>query len=199
MKLKVPPDFAEEESSEEGATFSTLRADARPFHAHACYEPIDIAIYNDGIPSMTVPSEEGRCEILHGIEDPLDQFPPDAEDAFEIEMAEKFVEEMANLALLEERDQRARTGFTHVKKRWEVRRANPHGRPKPATHLVVPANHVPNKAANITTLVVSSRHHRVNMQNKMRAQELKQRTEPRNMKMTAMKHTQPIQQPRKMN
>lgn len=196
MKLKLPSEF-NEDSSEEEATFSTLRADAKPFYAQT-YEPVDIAIYNSGVPSLTVPNEQGLSDILHGIEDPMDSFPPDAEDAFELEMAEQFVEEMANLSLLEERDQRARTHFTHVQKRWEVRRATgPRGRPKKAMNLIVPENHLSNKSANVTTLVVSSRHHRMHLQNKMHAEELKQRREPRSMKMTAMKHTQPIQQPRK--
>jgi len=196
MKLNLPPEF-EDSSSDEGATFSTLRADAPPFYAQN-YEPINIAIYNDGVPSMTVPSEQGLSDILHGIEDPLDQFPPDAEDAWELEMADCFVKEMAQLAILEESDYRARTRFTHIKKRWEVRRAaGPSGRPKLAMHYVEPVKHVQNKAINVQTLVVSSRHHRMHLQDKMRMGELKERMEPRSMKMTAMKHTQPIQQPRK--
>lgn len=200
MKLKLPPDFTEDTSEDGSTSSSTLRADAAPFYGHAYYEPVNIAIYNDGIPSMTVPNEEGLTRVLHGIEDPVDQFPPDAEEAFELEMTENFVEEMANLAILEERETQARNGFTHYKKRWEVRRATgPSGRPKKPMHLIVPVEHGPKRPYSITDLVVSSRHHRAHLQYKMHAEELKQRTEPRGMKMTAMNHTQPIQQPRKQN
>lgn len=198
MRMHLPTQFTEDSSSEDGSTFSALRADAPPFYAQN-YEPINIAIYNDGVPTMTVPNEQGVCDLLHGIEDPVDQYPPDAEEAFELEMADHYVEELANLSILEEREDKARKGFTHFKKRWEARRATgPSGRPKKAMHLIVPVNHFPKKP-NVTDLVVSSRHHRLQMEHKMRAEEIKQRTEPRSMKKTAMKHTQPIQQPRKQN
>ena len=46
---------------------------------------IDIAIYNDGVPSMILISEEDVHNVLQGIEDPLESFPPDAQDAAELD------------------------------------------------------------------------------------------------------------------
>ena len=200
MKMHLPPHFTEgDTSSEDGSTFSALRADAQPFYAQS-YEPVTIAIYNEGVPSMTISGEHGVSDLLHGIEDPIENYPPDAEEAFELEMAEHFVTEMVNLSILEEREMKARNGFTHLKKRWETRRVTgPSGRPKKATHLIVPVEHTPKRAIAVQDLVVSSRHHRQHMQHKLHDVEIKQRTEPRNMKNTATKHAQPIQQPRKQN
>lgn len=200
--MHLPPHFVEGDSvSEDGSTFSSLRADAPPFYGQS-YEPINIAIYNDGVPSMAVSGEHGLSDVLHGIEDPIDCYPPDAEEAFELEMAEHFVNEMVNLSFLEEREMKARNGFTHLKKRWEIRRATgPSGRPKKAMHLIVPVEHVAKRPVTLVQdLVVSSRHnHRQHTEQRMRADDIKHGTEPRSMKKTATKHTQQIQQPRKQN
>ncbi|GAX21761.1 hypothetical protein FisN_31Lh048 [Fistulifera solaris] len=95
------------------------------------------AIYNNGVPSLVLPTEQDIYDILHGIEDPMECFPPDAQEAAELEACEAFVETMAMLALLEEAEEQARHHFSHIRKRWEVRRQRGLvGRPKPAHHSV---------------------------------------------------------------
>ncbi|GAX10841.1 hypothetical protein FisN_31Hh048 [Fistulifera solaris] len=95
------------------------------------------AIYNNGVPSLVLTTEQDIYDILHGIEDPLECFPPDAQEAAELEACEAFVETMAMLALLEEAEEQARHHFGHIRKRWEVRRQRGLiGRPKPAQHSV---------------------------------------------------------------
>lgn len=202
MKMNLPPNYNDDEES----TFSTLSANAHPFHpTETCvdmhmHEPINIAIYNDGVPSMTLSSEKDRFDILHGIEDQAldDEFPPDAGEAAELEAAEAFVIEMVNLAILEEREERARSGFVHIQKRWEVRRAaGPSGRPRPAMNLIVPANHAP-KHSNVKSLVPFSHQSQRTVVHEARMRNESQRIEPRHTKNSSMNH-RPIIQPRKQN
>jgi hypothetical protein len=125
---------------------SKLSVDAAPFHPSGLLwgDPVNICIYNEGEPTMTLVTEKDRRDILQGIDDEaLDEaFPPDAEEAFELETTEAFVQEMATLAMLEEREEQARRTFRHYEKRWEVRRAaGPSGRPRPAMHLILPVIH----------------------------------------------------------
>lgn len=124
---------------------SKLSVDATPFRPAGLWcDPVNICIYNDGEPTLTLVTEKDRSDILHGIDDEaLDQFfPPDAEDAFEWETTEAFVHEMATLAMLEEREEQARSTFRYYEKRWEVRRAaGPSGRPRPAMNLILPEAH----------------------------------------------------------
>lgn len=124
---------------------SKLSVDAAPFRPSGLWcDPVNICIFNNGEPTMTLVTEKDRYDILQGIDDDvLDQiFPPDAEEAFELETAEAFVQEMATLAMLEEREEQARSTFRYYEKRWEVRRsAGPSGRPRPAMHLIVPVAH----------------------------------------------------------
>lgn len=124
---------------------SKLSVDAAPFHPFGLWrDPVNICIYNDGEPTMTLVTEKDRYDILQGINDEAldDVFPPDAEEAFELETTEAFVREMATLAMLEEREEQARRTFLHYEKRWEVRRAaGPSGRPRPAMHLILPVVH----------------------------------------------------------
>lgn len=193
MKMKLPTELYDDEGS-------TLSADAPAFYP-MMYEPVNIAIYNDGVPSMILSTEKDRYDILHGIEDQaLDQhFPPDAVEAAELEAAEAFVVEMANLAMLEEREERARNSFVHIQKRWEVRRAaGPSGRPRPPMNLIVPANHAPKKnPTNNSKALVPCTHHRMMVQERSHEVKMSQRIEPRLTKTTSMTHRQPIQQPRK--
>ena len=97
-----------------------------------------IAIYNNGVPSLVFTTEQDIYDILHGIEDPMECYPPDAQDAAELEACEAFVETMAYLALLEEAEERARHDLSHMfQQRWEVRRQRGLvGRPKPAQHSI---------------------------------------------------------------
>jgi hypothetical protein len=130
-------------------TPSYLSADAPPFCPGATY-PIEIAIYNNGVPSMMLVSEEDIYNVLHGIEDILKTYPPDATDAAELELADDFVEAMAMMDFLEELEERARTGdFVFFTKRWEARRAEGlKGRPHPPKHWVDPVIHLTGSATS---------------------------------------------------
>ena len=77
-------------------TASVLSPQAAPFHPLS-YEPINLAVYNDGVPSLAF-SKGSESEVLHGIsDDTIDEaFPPTAEEAAELEAAELFVSMMVN-------------------------------------------------------------------------------------------------------
>jgi hypothetical protein len=177
---------------------SILSPDAAAFHPF--FEPVNVAIYNNGVPSMVLVSEEEVCEILHGIQDEaLDEgFPPTASEAAELEAVADFVRSMAMLAYLEEREESARLTFCHIKKRWEVRRSEGLiGRPRPARHTVEEVKHLPRSTLNTTTIVPHTMHRHIEVKN--RHQELAARhREPRNMKHIAgARRSVPIVIPRK--
>ena len=48
-------------------------------------------------------------------------FSPSIEDAAELDATYEFLRTMVDLSYLEEREEKARNGFSHVKKRWESR------------------------------------------------------------------------------
>jgi hypothetical protein len=190
MKLSESAQYRDDEGS-------TLSADAAPFHPY--YEPVNLCIYNGGVPSLVFTSEKDRWDILHGIQDQTldEQFPPDAEEAFELEAAEAFVMEMVHLAILEEREEKARFTLGQFQKRWEVRRAmGPTGRPRPAMHLIEPACHT-NKNHRQTKALVTYSHHHGNHNERRRIEAMKtsQRMEPRLTK--CVMPPRPIVQPRK--
>lgn len=204
MKINMPQHFGADEELEEFFDPKTmpklLSPSAAPFHP--TYEPVNIAIYNDGVPSLTLPSEEDRFEILHGIQDDAidERFPLDASDAAEMELMEAFVTEMANLSVLEEREERARLTMNHIKKRWEARRrAGPSGRPRPPMHLIVPVEHNSPKLSECEKMVSYAHANRILHEDKLRSKEIKtsRRVEPRHSKTTSLNNRRPIQQPRK--
>jgi hypothetical protein len=174
-----------------------LSANAAPFHPF--YEPVNLAIYNDGVPCMTLVSEEEVCEILHGIQDDAldERFPPSAADAAELDAVADFVEFMAMLAYMEEREERARLTFCHIKKRWEARRsAGLIGRPRPAKHSVEEVKHYLPKAVQSTGLVHNSHRH---IEVKFRHQEfaVRQKAPHYSKHIAGARKTMPLQQPRK--
>jgi hypothetical protein len=178
---------------------SVLSVNAAPFHPTGFrYDPVEICIYNDGEPTMTLASEKDRYDILHGIsDDALDQvFPPDAEEANELETTESFVKEMAMLAMLEEREEHARRTLCHLEKRWEVRRAaGPSGRPRPAMHLIVPVDHSVKVRRPMTTTVALHKVCQRSIDRYERAKMTK-RIDHRRIKAKAAP-LRPIHQPRK--
>jgi hypothetical protein len=199
MKMTLPPGFGEDGPEEVDTPVSQLSPHAAPFHP--LFEPVNIAIFNDGIPTMSLPTEFDRFKILRGIGDEaLDEnFPPDAHEAAELDAADAFVLQMADLAWMEEMEERARTSFSHVKKRWEVRRAQgPSGHPKPAMHLVAPRQHLANHRAVCTVVKYNEAQRRLGFGDKIQPhQEIKLhgRVQLRQSKMA--KSLNPIQQPRK--
>jgi len=215
MKLHVPETFGIEGehtfyTGEESPSCSVLSPTAAPYYPSLHYETYDFAIYNDGVPCMTLPDVNN---LVHDIPDDAfdfdNCFPMDAYDAAEIEACEEFVVEMANLSLLEEREERARQSFNHIRKRWEVRRQNgPKGRPRPPMNLIIPTDHHNVKTHQatadhhryhpvVTSLVPYSQAHRV-LDEKMRAKECvlsMNRVQPKHTK--ASMKPRPIHQPRK--
>lgn len=180
---------------------SKLSPYASPFHP-TC-EPAHLFIFNDGIPSLVIPAHDAAQGIS---DEALDEaFPPDAYEAAELEAVQHFVEILATLSFLEDREEAARNSFTGVKKRWESRRAEGLiGRPHGATHLVNHKAHVPHAlTAGTSTAIVTYGHaHKMHMkETKMQVKEVGRRTEPRpSCKMTkAGNQRLPIQQPRKQN
>jgi hypothetical protein len=147
-----------------------LSASAKPFHPYTFHDPVNSMIYNDGIPSMVMGSKDGMSQILHGIQDDAldEEFPPDAQEAAELEAVEIFVEMMAQLSLLEEMEESSRVDFHHIKKRWECRRQEGlKSRPHAPRNLVDRNEHkasMSSFAANCRSLVPHSHHrHREQM------------------------------------
>ena len=187
-----------------------LRFEAAPFYPHmmACspHPSLEFAIYNDGQPTLMATCEAEVSEILHGIQDDAldEQFPPDAQDAAELEDVDAFNEMQALLALMEERDQTARKGFCHIQRRWEVRRSQglAMGRkPKPA-HMTMESKAMPHASrSHVTTrAIVSHAHHSKAGPDKVMRDPVVMHQMGRNKMMNQHAPRQiPIQQPRKQN
>lgn len=133
---------------------------ASPFFP--AYEPVNLVVYNNGIPSMTFSSE---AEALRGIPDSAidESFPLNAQDAYELEAAEHYCAMLADLSIMEQREERARN-FAYSPVRWEARRRiGLKGRPHPPSNNIIPA---PRGRAvgtsRVQSLVVSSRNLRHN-------------------------------------
>lgn len=177
-------------------TASVLSPLAEPFHP-IMGEVVSPTIFNDGVPSLTFQGSES--EFFHSITDEtLDEaFPPNAEDAAELEAAEFFVGLMANLAVLEEREEAARFLHAGLKKRWEARRRLC-GKPRAPRHLVNPVRHGEPRLLDSNEIVIHD-HASIVFDNRMRAKQNIQMTKPR-MKMRSLQraaYKKPIQQPRK--
>ena len=175
-----------------------MRADAPPFHP-ASFEHSDFGVvYNDGVPGFVLTSEHDVAEVLHGIQDKAidENFPPTAEDAAEMEAVQAFVEMMATLAFLEEREEEARINFGSYEKRWEKRRAEGlTGKPNPPKGLVQPKDHTPRPMHSIKTLVKMTPSH-VHPPKEAMVKPPKVAA-PKTAKHATGRH--PIQQPRKQN
>jgi len=128
-----------------GHVLSPLAEAFHPMHyvQTMMYEPVNLAIYNDGVPSLSVPGEF-ESELLHGIQDEAidENFPPDAREAAEMEAAETFVEMLALFSILEEREEQTRENFVGFTKRWESRREEGLlSRPRPPKNSVQLVDH----------------------------------------------------------
>ena len=134
-----------------------LSPDAPSFYPAASFEHGDFAyVYNDGVPGYTLTCEHDVAEVLHGIQDKAidENFPPTAEEAAEMEAVQAFVEMMATLAFMEEREEESRFHFGSFEKRWEARRAEGLvGKPHPPKGLVQPKDHHLRLAQSVKTLV----------------------------------------------
>jgi hypothetical protein len=185
---------------------SVLSSLATPFHPQTFHEPVNLAIFNDGVPSCTF--QEGQeTMLLHGItDDALDEaFPPNASEAAELEATEFFVNLMANLAFLEDREEAARSDdHAGLKKRWAARRELV-GRPKPPKHLVHSVAHGDHHHSMLDSQdLVTLDNNRHLLEHQMRARDhARGHSQIHNKKMSQnyipIKNRMPIIQPRKQS
>lgn len=173
---------------------SVLSPLARPFHPIMGGDPIP-AIYNDGVPSLTFQGSES--EFLRTIDDDAidEAYPPNAEEAAELEAVEIFVDLMATLAFMEEREEATRTVHAGLKKRWEARRELIK-RPRPPKHLIQRVVHQGSHHLDSSDIVIYDNSPTL-LEHRMRARESLRMAKPRMAKPRMTKR--PIQQPRKQN
>lgn len=184
-----------------------LSVTAKPFHPIRGTE-MNAIIYNDGIPSCSFQGSD--TDFLHSITDEAidEAFPPSAQEAAELEAVEMFVEMMANLAHLEEKEEKTRFSEDHtgLAKRWIARREL-QSKPRPAKHSVTPVVHRNgSNEAKITDLIAfdTERSHSALKEHRMRqreAERMARLTTPHKNKVVTNRHKShmPIQQPRKQN
>jgi hypothetical protein len=171
---------------------------AQPFHPVIGEDPSLAIIYNDGVPSLAF--QGSHSEFLHTItDDAIDEaFPPDAQEAAELEAVEIFVEMMASFALLEEREEATRFVHAGLKKRWEARRELV-GRPRPPKHLVHQVIHGGPHLLDASEIVVYD-HSPMMHEYRMRAREMRVAKQHMSKKRVSRgMPTRPILQPRKQN
>lgn len=178
---------------------SVLSPLAEPFHPFVGALVPNTIIYNDGIPSLSFQGSES--EFLHLITDEtIDEiFPPDAQEAAEIEAMEMFVGLMADLAYLEEREEATRSvEHSGLTKRWVARREL-EDRPRPAKHLVTPVIHGHPRGEDVKVLVALDPSH-IHSEHRMRQREVSRmaKVPKHNLKVSPVNsHQKQIQQPRK--
>lgn len=185
-----------------------LSVTAKPFHPVHGME-MNAVICNDGIPSCCFQGTES--EFLHSIADEAidEAFPPSAEEAAELEAVEIFVEMMAMLAHLEEKEEMTRFSEDHkgLGKRWMARRELKN-KPRPAKHTVEKVVHYSKKPTveKMTDLVPFDieKSSAILKEHRMRQREIQRvvrMTTPHLKKKETNRHRNqmPIQQPRKQN
>ncbi len=177
-------------------TMSILSPLAQPFHP-IMGEIVQPTIYNNGVPSMTFSGTEHEF-LTYITDEVLDEaFPPTAEDAAELEATEFFVQLMATLEILEEREEAARSLHAGLQKRWEARRGLT-GKPRAPKHRVNQVHHGEARLVDSHELAMldSSPLH---IENRMRAKEQGMVSKPKMNKNLGANFgpRKPIQQPRK--
>lgn len=91
-------------------------------------------IFNNGVPEGVVFGEHADHEVLQNIPDEAidEAFPPTAADAAEMDFVDDYIRALVDISFLEDGEERARTEFDHLKKRWEARRGDGlKGKPNP--------------------------------------------------------------------
>ena len=159
-------------------------------------------VFNNGVPSM-VASEH---DIVQGYPDAVldENFPPSAQEAAELEAVETFVDILATLSVLEEREEKARSSFCHVKKRWESRREDGLvGKPRQAKGIVDAVDHAnvgrPLRSSDLVPFAHSNRALATELlQSRQRSRDEFRRANSRGDKR-AHHQPRPLQQPRKQN
>jgi len=180
-----------------------LSALAQPFQP-AFSSPAGL-VFNDGAPSALMLDHDLVCGYSGEALD--ENFPPSAQEAAEIEAVETFVGIMAYLSMLEEKEERARSSFCHIQKRWEARREDGLvSKPRQAKHSVEIVDHNKHVAGKTltTTDLVSLTH---SLDRALAAKDLQSRSRSReefrrvNNKKGGKMNGQriPVHQPRKQN
>lgn len=184
-----------------------LSVTAKPFHPVHGTE-VNAIIYNDGIPSCSFKGSD--TEFLHTITDEAidEAFPPSAQEAAELEAVEMFVEMMAMLSHMEEKEELTRFSDEHtgLGKRWQARRELK-SKPRPAKHSVKPVVHRHHPGEEKATELVgfdAERNHATLQEHRLRQREIQRMarlTTPRISKKVTNRHKNhtPIQIPRKQN
>lgn len=166
------------------------------------------AIYVNGVPELMVVGNHPDHEVIHNIsDDAIDEvFPPTATDVAELEAVDEFLRTMVDLSYLEEKEESARNGFSHVKKRWELRRQQGL-KGKPAIHGQGDIHRVNHEASLLNpeqmNVVRYGKHlmktANFNQTSRLREKEVMKNQRMRKSAVGQHGHLKPIQQPRKMN
>jgi hypothetical protein len=94
-------------------------------------------IYYNGEPAGIFSGSHIEHEVIKNIPDEaIDElFPPNAEDAAELDDTDEFIKTLVDISFLEDLEEKARSSFSHIKKRWESRREEGlKGKPHRLTH-----------------------------------------------------------------
>ena len=163
------------------------------------------AIYNNGVPCMVSAGKRGESEIIAGLSDEVLDiiFPLTAEDVAEMEECDAFVEVLATLSLLEDRESVYRARFDDFhSKRWEARREEGLvGRPHAVRNTIKPKKHFAlgkhvESEKSIVKVDPSTKQSQMMQARHRSSADAKSMRVPSNMKRYASV-TRPIVQPRK--
>lgn len=184
---------------------SVLSPLAQPF------QPVEFAIFNNGVPSSVFYGSHPEHEVIAHIEDEaLDEtFPPDASDVAEIEAVQDFVDLMSWLSFLDEHEESSHTSFAGLTKRWESRRsAGLVGKPRAARNKALAtviskaaAAHsgaVNLKETDLVSFVPKTYEVTSSVVANQKKKDFQMKVNPKNVKGVHGYKT-PIQQPRKHN
>lgn len=183
---------------------------AIPFLPESKWKLPSFEIFNAGVPTL-VPVD--KSQVVRGISDEaLEQhFPPDAQDAAELDAADSFVRTLATLDIMEEREERSRETYSSFPKRWETRRLEGLlGRPKPSRSVVVTNTDLqrainepaPTDATSLVPKIRSTDRFRKLEHLEMTRAQFKSPAKNvpiRNKRMMGLRRHSPIHQPRKSN
>mmetsp|Transcript_27744 Transcript_27744/g.40955 ORF Transcript_27744/g.40955 Transcript_27744/m.40955 type:complete len:172 (-) Transcript_27744:83-598(-) len=169
---------------------SVLSPLSPPFHPTKSME--SSMIFNDGIPSLM----STGADVIRGFsDDAIDEcFPPTAEEVAEMDAVDYFVNTLAILDLMEEREERIRLDMSTLPKRWAVRREL-RGKPHPARSEIPSKGHHVSHEDEIK-LVVYDKMHR-SYEKTDRRHTSQHAVIRANKKLNSWRVNKPIQQPRK--
>mmetsp|Transcript_14120 Transcript_14120/g.16667 ORF Transcript_14120/g.16667 Transcript_14120/m.16667 type:complete len:199 (+) Transcript_14120:19-615(+) len=180
-----------------------------PFEAPTDADSIFREIYFNGVPQLVAFGEHSDHEVIHNIPDEaIDElFPPTATDAAELDATDDFLRTMVDLSYLEEREEKARNEFSHVKKRWESRRQDGMKGKGKLTQNRVGMRHVIHGASILDPAernIVTYGNHIARTSFPEQGSRLRDKSIAKNQNISRRSnglhgHSKSIQQPRKMN